>query len=211
VVGLVGALVLSACGSDEPLLRAGITPGADIPFPAGVQCASGEINAAGSSAQNNAMTAWIARYQQECPGATINYQPTGSGAGIEAFIGGQVTFAGSDAALAEGDEQEAANARCGEGPAINLPMVVGPVAVAYNLEGVENLLLLTVFFATSINYNPFSGPQVALPQYVYDEAQRGLEIATDRAWAAALTLILIVMLLNVVARAIAYVKAPSGR
>jgi phosphate transport system permease protein len=90
-------------------------------------------------------------------------------------------------------------------------IITGVMLAVARIIGETAPLLLTVFFATSINYNPFSGPQVALPQYVYDEAQRGLEIATDRAWAAALTLILIVMLLNLVARAIAYVKAPSGR
>lgn len=157
-------LGLTACGSDQPLLRAGIVPGADIAFPAGVDCAEGTINAAGSSAQNNAMTAWIARYQQECTGATINYQPTGSGAGIEAFIGGQVVFAGSDAALAEGEEQQAANARCGQGPALNLPMVVGPIAVAYNLEGVEDLALSpeTIAAIFSGEITSWDDPRVAV-------------------------------------------------
>jgi phosphate transport system permease protein len=90
-------------------------------------------------------------------------------------------------------------------------IITGVMLAVARIIGETAPLLLTVFFATSINYNPFSGPQVALPQYVYDEAQRGLEIATDRAWAAALTLILIVMLLNLLARGIAHVKAPSGR
>lgn len=65
-------------------------------------------------------------------------------------------------------------------------------------------LLLTTFFTTSINTNPFEGAQTALPQFIYVEATRGLPAAVDRAWAAALTLILIVMLLNLVARLVAW-------
>jgi phosphate transport system substrate-binding protein len=70
----------------------------------------------------------------------VNYQSVGSGAGIEQFIAGTVDFAGSDSAL-KPEEQPKADARCGTGKAINLPMVVGPVAVAYNLPGVEDLVL----------------------------------------------------------------------
>ena len=65
-------------------------------------------------------------------------------------------------------------------------------------------LLLTTFFTTSVNTNVLSGPQVALPQYIYIEATRGLPAAVNRAWAAALTLILIVMILNLVARLVAW-------
>jgi len=65
-------------------------------------------------------------------------------------------------------------------------------------------LLLTTFFTTSLNTNPFEGAQTALPQLIYVEATRGLPAAIDRAWAAALTLIVIVMMLNLVARIVAW-------
>jgi phosphate transport system permease protein len=65
-------------------------------------------------------------------------------------------------------------------------------------------LLLTTFFTTSINTDPFHGAQTALPQLIYVEATRGLPAAVDRAWAAALTLIVIVMALNLVARLVAW-------
>ena len=45
------------------------------------------------------MTAWINAYTKACSSAKINYNPTGSGAGVSQFNAGQVQFAGSDSAL----------------------------------------------------------------------------------------------------------------
>ena len=75
----------------------------------------------------------------------VNYNPTGSGAGIKQFTAGQVDFAGSDSALKtemkDGVvEQTAADKTCGS-TAWNLPMVTGPIAVAYKLNGVDKLIL----------------------------------------------------------------------
>ena len=134
------ALALSACGSDNNS-DSSATPAASATGSiAGVSCATGSINASGSSAQNNAMTKWISNYQQACSGSTIEYAPTGSGAGITDFINNQVAFAGSDAPIAD-DDLTNANKRCTNGQAINIPMVGGPVAVAYNVAGVDNLVL----------------------------------------------------------------------
>ncbi len=86
------------------------------------------------------MDEWIKTYQGQCSGAQINYQGTGSGAGIQAFIGGTADFAGSDSAL-KPEEQPQADAKCPGGQALNLPMVIGPIAVVYNLQGVDGLQL----------------------------------------------------------------------
>ncbi|WP_268070301.1 extracellular solute-binding protein, partial [Acinetobacter baumannii] len=86
------------------------------------------------------MDEWIKAYQSSCSGAKVDYQGTGSGAGIEAFIAGTADFAGSDSALKE-DEQPLADAKCVGGKALNLPMVIGPVAVVYNVDGVDGLQL----------------------------------------------------------------------
>ena len=64
-------------------------------------------------------------------------------------------------------------------------------------------LILLVFYTQSINFNPFSGPQAALPLIIFDQAGRPNQAAIDRAWGAALVLIVIVMLLNVIARILA--------
>ena len=108
----------------------------------------------GRRAQKNAIDTWVANYQQACAGSTINYQSVGSGAGIQSFTQGSISFAGSDSALKVPDEQNAANKRCSGGQAINLPMVAGPIAVAYNLSGVSGLILdaptMADIFATKI-------------------------------------------------------------
>ena len=104
-------------------------------------CGSGSLKGEGSTAQKNAIEQWISDYQSKCNGATVNYNATGSGAGIKQFTGKQVDFAGSDSALnPKKGEVAAANTACGS-TAYDLPMVTGPIAVAYNLKGVGNLTL----------------------------------------------------------------------
>jgi phosphate transport system substrate-binding protein len=145
-VALVGSLALSACGSDNNTTgpaSAG-TAGAGSSS-ANAACAKGTLSGEGSSAQQNAIEEVIAKFQDACAGATVNYNPTGSGAGIKQFTAGQVDFAGSDSALKtemkDGVvEQAAADKTCGS-PAWNLPMVTGPIAVAYKLNGVDKLIL----------------------------------------------------------------------
>lgn len=133
----VGVLALAACSESGSDSSAGGSAA-----PSNIDCASGTLSAEGSSAQNNAMVEWIKQYQTACPDATVNYNPTGSGAGIQQFIAGQVDFAGSDSALkADEGEVEKAKKRCEGNDAWNLPMVVGPVAVAYNVEGLDTLVL----------------------------------------------------------------------
>ncbi len=137
-LALGAALVVTACGTDENTDTTAAT-GSSAPSSA-VACGSGSLTGAGSSAQKNAVDEWVKGFQSQCSGANVNYQSVGSGAGIEQFIAGTVDFAGSDSAL-KPEEQPKADARCATGKAINLPMVVGPVAVAYNLQGVEDLVL----------------------------------------------------------------------
>jgi phosphate transport system substrate-binding protein len=135
IAGLAAsALALTACGTDAN------SGGGTEAGNAGIQCQSGTLIGAGSSAQKNAMDEWIKHYQQACSSATINYQSVGSGAGVQQFIEGTIDFGGSDSAL-KPEEQPKADARCKTGRAINLPMVTGPVGVAYNLQGVEGLVL----------------------------------------------------------------------
>lgn len=135
------ALSLAACGSDDAVSGStGTTGGSDNETTDTTEPAAslkGSIAGAGASSQESAMKAWIAEFQSKNTEATVAYDPVGSGAGIEQFIGEKVLWAGSDAAL-EGDEVAAAEKRCGA-PALNLPMYISPVAVIFNLEGIENL------------------------------------------------------------------------
>jgi phosphate transport system substrate-binding protein len=139
-VALLGALALTACGTDS---NGGTTAGSG--GSSSSTCPSGTIAAEGSTAQKNAIEQVVTGYQDQCSSVTINYNPTGSGAGVKQFIAGQVDFAGSDSALSTEAkdgvvEQDAADKTCGS-PAWNLPMVVGPIAVAYNVKGLDKLVL----------------------------------------------------------------------
>jgi phosphate transport system substrate-binding protein len=145
---LAGVVTLTACGSDTNNTSAGggtTTAGSAAASSAtsssATTCASGSLKGEGSTAQQNAMSQWIKDYQSKCSGATINYNGTGSGAGVKQFNGNQVDFAGSDSALnPDKGEVAAAQKRCGSVP-LNLPMVTGPIAVAYKLNGVDKLVL----------------------------------------------------------------------
>ncbi len=97
------------------------------------------LTASGSTAQANAMTWFAKAYEKACPGQTLTYTSNGSGPGVSEFLSGQTDFGGSDSPLA-GDEYNTAKQRCGS-DAWNLPVVFGPLAITYNLEAVNRLVL----------------------------------------------------------------------
>ncbi len=116
--------------------------GGDTTFEgAGFACATGELRSSGSTAQGKVMEQWIADFNSKC-GANLNaYGGGGSGKGVQDFIGDQVDFAGSDSALKEDQAATAKADRCDGNAALDLPMVTGPIALAYNIPGVDSLTL----------------------------------------------------------------------
>ncbi len=97
-------------------------------------------------------------------------------------------------------------------------IVTGVTLAIARVIGETAPLLITAGFANSANFNLFDGRMMTLPVYVYRQYSQGLApngvvtINYDRAWAAALTLIIIVMLLNLIARLISRFFAPkTGR
>ena len=146
VIGFIaaGALALSACGSDKNAPAGG---GAGAPAPtnsAPVDCegAKQALTGEGSSAQKGAIDAFVQAYGQKCSGKQFSYTASGSGAGVNQFVGGQVDIGGSDSALnKDKGEVDKAATRCKGNPAWNLPVVFGPVAIAYKLNGVTDLTL----------------------------------------------------------------------
>jgi phosphate transport system substrate-binding protein len=138
-----GALLMSGCGSDNNTSGASKTSNASSATAGNGACAGKKsLRASGSSAQANAMTRFIAAYQQACPGYSLDYTSNGSGAGVLEFLGNQTDFAGSDSPLdpAKG-EVDKAKARCGGVEAWDLPVVFGPIAVTFNVKGVDKLVL----------------------------------------------------------------------
>jgi len=101
-------------------------------------------------------------------------------------------------------------------------IVTGVMIAVSRVIGETAPLLITVGVIDSINFNLFDGRMMTLPVYVYRQFQQGLipcspdqtdciaTVAYDRAWAGALTLILIVMLLNLVARLVTRFFAPKN-
>jgi phosphate transport system substrate-binding protein len=132
----VAALALTACGSDNAT-GGGEKPAGSASAGAGV---SGTLSGVGASSQDSAMQAWIAGFAGENSGANVQYSPDGSGAGRKALLAGGAQFAGSDAHL---DDEEFAKAKskdvCGPEGAIDVPVYVSPIAIAFNLKGVKEI------------------------------------------------------------------------
>jgi phosphate transport system substrate-binding protein len=131
--------VLTACGSDD---NRGASTAAVSGVSAGTVPCGGKnaLTAEGSTAQENAIASFNRMWGQSCPGKNLSYSPTGSGAGRAQFVAGHVDFAGSEAPLTA-DQIAPAAKRCNGNPAWDLPLVFGPIALVYNLPGVQTLVL----------------------------------------------------------------------
>jgi phosphate transport system substrate-binding protein len=134
-LALVSAIALSSCASNEP------APGTDSGSDAAEEQLSGTLDGSGASSQASAQEAWVAGFQGAQGGVTVNYTPEGSGPGREAFLAGSIQFAGSDRAF--NDEEIAAGGfgACASDAIIELPAYISPIAVIFNLEGVDTLNL----------------------------------------------------------------------
>jgi phosphate transport system substrate-binding protein len=124
------ALALTGCGSANESNAA--ESNSDL---------SGTLSGGGSSAQEAAQNAWRAGFQEQNPDVTVNYDPIGSGGGVEQFSSGGFTFAGSDAYLTDDEGAlSSATKQCGDAP-IQVPDYVSPIAVIFNIDGVDELNL----------------------------------------------------------------------
>ena len=100
-------------------------------------------------------------------------------------------------------------------------LVTGVMLAIARVIGETAPLLIVAGVVDSANFNLFDGRMMTLPVFVYRQYSQGLAppgpdsiitINYDRAWAAALTLILIVMVLNLIARIVARIFSPkTGR
>lgn len=193
-----GALVFTACGSHSN----SSSPSSATSVP--VQCGGKpKLKASGSTAQTHAIEQFVYAYIRACPGHTLDYNANGSGKGVEEFISNQTDLGGSDVALdpSKGEPDRAA-ARCGS-PAWDLPTVFGPIAITYNIKGVDTLHLDGPTAAKIFNgaITVWNDPAIAglnkgtnLPatpiQVVFrsdesgttDNFQKYLDVASDGAW-----------------------------
>jgi phosphate transport system permease protein len=85
-------------------------------------------------------------------------------------------------------------------PTARTGITTGVMLAIARVTGETAPLLMTVFGSQFIHTNPFHGSQESLPLYIFSQAGSAFKVDIDRAWAAAMTLIFIVVLLYVVAR-----------
>ena len=189
------ALVIVSCGTSDNSASSGSEQ-------APVDCGGKQsLTASGSTAQANAMTLFVGAYEKACADQTLKYTANGSSAGIADFIAGRTDFAGTDVPLpAVGEQNAKARQRCGS-EVWNLPVVFGPVAISYNINAVDTLVLDAPTLAKIFNgsITRWEDPAItALNQsmppgdihvvYRSDESgttenfQRYLDTASDGAW-----------------------------
>jgi phosphate transport system substrate-binding protein len=102
---------------------------ASIAFVAPAAHASETITGSGSSFMNSFQQTCSALYTKN----KVNYTSTGSGTGRSQFTAGTTDFGGSDDAFTSAEKQPASF--------VHVPLVAGPIVIAYNLPGVRNLRL----------------------------------------------------------------------
>jgi len=79
-------------------------------------------------------------------------------------------------------------------------IVSGALLAIARAAGETAPLLFTILTVTASNWNPFSGPNTSLPSQIFTNATSPYPGAQDRAWGAALTLIVIAFVLMIAAR-----------
>ena len=134
------SLSLAACGGGNSADDASAASG-DSEASGDFADLSGDLAIGGASSQESAQNAWIVGFGEVAPGVTVSYDPVGSGGGRENFISGGYPMAGSDSYLTDDEgELSGATETCGAEP-IEIPNYISPIAVIYNLEGVDELNL----------------------------------------------------------------------
>ncbi len=142
LIALAGAstLVLAGCAANEvePAATATSTNGDSntetaIPL-------EGTLDGSGASSMAAGQEAWVAAFQTANPGVTVNYNPTGSGTGRDQFEQGLTFFTGSDSSFKD-EELATPHPNCSpaDGPVFEFPIWISPIAVIFNLDGIDTL------------------------------------------------------------------------
>jgi phosphate ABC transporter phosphate-binding protein len=112
------------------------------------------LQGAGSSFVDPIMQEWSGLYQK-ATGGQVNYQSKGSGAGINMMTDREVDFGCSDAPL---NAEQLKTCKAKNGDVLHLPLCMGAIVPAYNLEGVPDLVfdgptLLKIYTGEIANWN----------------------------------------------------------
>ncbi|TAN33324.1 phosphate ABC transporter substrate-binding protein PstS [bacterium] len=125
LAGAAAAMVGTACGGSGT----GGSSTADV--------GSGALTGAGATFPAPFYQKAFFDYSAKYPQVTVNYQPVGSGAGIQQFIKQTVDFGASDVPMGSADITSAG----GPDTLVQVPTTLGVIAIAYNLNGVAKLRL----------------------------------------------------------------------
>jgi phosphate transport system substrate-binding protein len=125
------ATIVACNGSSDKQTRDSAAPAA-----AG-QSSGTALTGAGATFPYPLYSKWFSEYAAKT-GVKINYQPIGSGGGIQQLSQQTVDFGASDAPMTDSEMVKAKG-----GPIMHIPMTLGVVAIAYNLPGLTQPLRLT--------------------------------------------------------------------
>jgi phosphate transport system substrate-binding protein len=124
-IAVLATMIVTACG--------GSGSAADSSHSAG----GADLTGAGASFPYPLYSKWASTYAA-ATGQRINYQPSGSGAGVKQLSEATVDFGGSDSPMSDAEL-----AATKHGPVLHIPTTLGAVVVVYNLGGVTQPLRLT--------------------------------------------------------------------
>src|SRR5205809_5301708 len=122
------AVALVACGGAASNAT-NPTPQADV--------GSGQLQGAGATFPSPYYDKAFYTYNQKYSQVSVNYQPIGSGGGIQQFTKGTVDFGASDVPMTDAEIQAAG----GPDALVQLPTIIGVESIAYNLSSVDKLQL----------------------------------------------------------------------
>ncbi len=169
--------MLAGCGGGTPTTSNAMNASAD------------RLNAAGSSFIFPLMSKWTSEYYK-AKGIKVNYQSTGSGSGIQQMTAKTVEFGCTDSPM---NEEQLGKSKETGGEVVHIPLVMGAVVVAYNLEKIKTPLtfsgpvLADIFLGKITKWNDDSikklNPTVALPDLSIAVAHRSEGSGTTFIWA----------------------------
>jgi phosphate transport system substrate-binding protein len=123
LIGVATAITATACGNPPPA--------------SAVDVGSGSLTGAGATFPQPLYQKAFFDYSAKYPQVTVNYQPVGSGGGIQQFVKKTVDFGASDVPMAGADITSAG----GPDALTQIPTTLGIVSIAFNVSGVDKLQL----------------------------------------------------------------------
>jgi phosphate transport system substrate-binding protein len=157
LIQLLGSLVIFGLGCAKDPVAVGTSTQAATAAPATGSSGAVTLQGSGASFPAPIYSRWFREFGNENPNVRVNYQATGSGAGIKAFVEGQTDFGASDAAMTDEEIKQA------NGNVVLLPLTAGNIVLGYNLGELKSLKLtrkayIGIFLGTIEKWND---PEIA--------------------------------------------------